>query len=52
MSEPIVAVEQITPAWLTRVLRANGHLERGKVVAVQPVGQESGCSPSAISWFR
>ncbi|MCI0663386.1 MAG: ecdysteroid 22-kinase family protein, partial [Acidobacteria bacterium] len=31
MTEPIATEEQITPAWLTNILRRNGHLVRGSV---------------------
>src|SRR4030095_10353323 len=31
MTEPIVTEEQITPGWLTNVLRQNSHLVRGSV---------------------
>ena len=34
-------IDQVTPEWLTRALRMNGHLERGKVVAVRFGGQAS-----------
>lgn len=35
MDEPITAVEQVSPDWLTRVLQKKGVLTQGKVTAVQ-----------------
>src|SRR5215813_8117325 len=34
MAEPITTEEQITPGWLTNILRRNGHLVQGSVVAL------------------
>src|SRR5262245_36215171 len=34
MTEPIVTEEQITPDWLTSILRRNGHLVHGGVSAI------------------
>jgi hypothetical protein len=36
MAAVIRAIEQVTPSWLTQVLRQGGYLERGEVVAVRP----------------
>jgi len=41
MAEPIASVAQITPAWLTQWLRKGGHLDQGRVVSVEPRGQQS-----------
>lgn len=41
MVEPIASVAQITPAWLTQRLREGGHLDQGRVVSVEPHGQQS-----------
>lgn len=41
MGVVLTATDQVTPEWLTQILRANGHLDQGKVVAVQSGGQES-----------
>ena len=35
MADVIADVEQITPDWLTNVLGANGHLDKGRVTAVE-----------------
>jgi hypothetical protein len=35
MSVPIARADQITPEWLTHTLRANGHLDRGRVIAIE-----------------
>jgi len=34
MAEPITTEEQITPGWLTDILRRNGHLVQGGVIAL------------------
>jgi hypothetical protein len=34
MAEPITTEEQITPAWLTNVLRRNGQLVQGGVITL------------------
>jgi hypothetical protein len=34
MSEPVTTEEQITPGWLTNILRRNGHLVQGGVIAL------------------
>jgi hypothetical protein len=44
MSKLITHVNQVTPAWLTEVLRESGELPQGKVVDVQPKA-----SPKAVS---
>ena len=37
----LTSLDQVTPEWLTRALRRNGHLDQGTVVAVQPRRQGS-----------
>src|SRR5262249_38746371 len=34
MTEPVATQEQITPGWLTDILRRNGHLVQGSVIAL------------------
>jgi hypothetical protein len=34
MTEPITTEEQITPDWLTNVLRRNGHLVQGDIITL------------------
>ena len=38
MTEPIATEEQITPDWLTDILRQNGHLVRGGVGEINKIG--------------
>jgi hypothetical protein len=38
---PFPAVDQVTPEWLTAVLRVHGHLDRGRVVGVRLRGGAS-----------
>jgi hypothetical protein len=35
MPAPIARPDQITPDWLTETLRASGHLDRGRVLAIE-----------------
>ncbi len=39
--QPIVSADQITPEWLTAVLRQGGHLKQGAVTAVAPQGSQT-----------
>jgi hypothetical protein len=53
MGTPIARIDQVTPAWLTNVLRENGYLDRGEVVSVRPANVSSlaggpGFSPGNI----
>ncbi len=41
MSIPITSIDQITPAWLTQILQDGGYLNQGRVIAIQPGGQQS-----------
>lgn len=41
MGKLITDMEQVTPDWLTEVLREQGHLDRGKVVAVEKSPQST-----------
>ncbi|MCB0036122.1 MAG: aminoglycoside phosphotransferase family protein [Anaerolineales bacterium] len=39
--KPITSVDQITPAWLTQILRQRGHLNQGYVISVAAQGNHS-----------
>jgi len=44
MSFPITSIKQVTPEWLTQVLREEGHLNRGHVTAVHLGDQQATAS--------
>jgi hypothetical protein len=45
---PLSSIDEITPLWLTQVLRESGHLTHGTVSAIQTQSLESNWARNAV----